>query len=266
VVTNNPAADTSPAWWPVLPEPTATGQAQPTAEASATSRPRATPRPTVAGAQPSGGGLSSYRIHGERRENDSEGPTTSEWDLEVILSPLAYHLKSEGDAEMEVIVIEQTVWTRIGEQPWRQMDLPDDQSPDDLLGGETGVTVETDVPAEDSIAWLMGGHSLHIAQGSLTEAGSDTVNGVRCRRYTVDSQMSETVTMTVPVEATAVNTYVTQGELWVADEAGLPSFVVRARVTEAVTTEVGEASSTVTEYMEQDVTDVNGAIEIQPPM
>ncbi len=104
----------------------------------------------------------------------------------------------------------------------------------------------------------MGQPDFEIAEGGLTAAGTESVNGVPCRKYLVDSVYVTTVTFTTPIKQTAKNTVQLQGEIWLADRAAWPAFAVRARLLETLTTEIaGGPSDTNVRYIEQDVTDVN---------
>jgi hypothetical protein len=217
-----------------------------------------------------GATMKSYRIHTTWQEGSAEGTLKSQWDTEYVAEPLAYHHKAEGDAQMEVIAIGQTLWTRFADMPWRETQLAEE----DLAGlaesmsqAQSPVKVEEQTPLEDDIQWLMGQPSLKIAEGSLTPAGQETVNGVACTRYAVDSTYSYNVEYQAPLKGNATVTDLIQGDIWVADQGGWPPFVVRSQVLQTSTTQVeGGASSTDIEYIEGNVTDINSSdIVIEPP-
>jgi len=221
-------------------------------------------------AETSAGNLSSYRIHTAWRDGSDQGPIKDEWTTEYVADPLAVHHKAGGDMEMEMIFVGTTLWTRFMDQPWNQADLPEGQTTDwaSMISlGKSPVNVEKQTPTENDIQWLMGQPEIRIAEGSLTAAGQETVNGVDCKRYTVDSTFAYSVTLQQPARASATITEVTQGELWVAGQGGWPHFVVRAQLMQATTTEIaGGASSTETVYIEEDVTDIDSSdIVIEPP-
>jgi hypothetical protein len=214
--------------------------------------------------------LSSYRIHTTWREGSETGAVKDEWTTEYVADPLAVHHKTGGDMDMEMIFVGTTLWTRFMDQPWNQTDLPEGETADleSMFSQEQSpVSVEEQTPAENDIQWLMGQPAITIAEGSLTPAGEDAVNGVACKRYTVDSSYSYTVTYQAPLKGSATITEATQGEAWVADQEGWPPFVVRAQLSQTTTTQVeGGSSSTETVYVEEDVTDINGSdIVIEPP-
>ncbi len=235
---------------------TATATKIPTAEAEATS---ATGMAT---------GPASYRVHTVTRQDDAQGEVKDEGLVEVVMDPLAFHQTTTGDTQMEVIVVGQTLWMRFEDMPWNETDLSDEDlaaSLQQFSQSELPVSIQDQTPLEDEIAWLLGQSSLEIAKDSLTRAGEETVNGVRCKHYLVDSTYTYTVEMTTPIQATSKVTILVQGEIWVADKAGWSPFVVRAWVTQMSTTEVSGHSSTDTVYVEQEVTDINEPITIEPP-
>ncbi len=252
------------------PTPVATEQATTTPTPAV--QELATATPTLPGTQATATpapvtGLASYRVHMIEHEGDSQGAVKDEWKAEVVLSPLAVHYvaSSEGQQTMEIIVVGDSVWTKIADMPWRQTKQADMSEWLTKTESTNAVDVQEDVPLEDSIVWLMGQSGLHIAKGSLTPAGEEDVNGVKCIKYTVDSTYSYTATFTVPIKASGHVTYQDQGEIWIADQAPSPSFVVRAQLTEVATTQVGTNSKTETTYIEEEVTDINTPITIQPP-
>jgi hypothetical protein len=214
--------------------------------------------------------MKSYRIHTTWYEGAAEGPVKSQWDTEYVADPLAYHHKGEGGTPMEAIVIGQTMWTRFEDMPWREVQLAEEDLADwanSMSQGESPMKVEEQTPLEDDIQWVMGQSQLKIAEGSLTPAGRETVNGVACKRYTVDSTYTYNVEFQAPLTGSATNTELIQGDIWVADQGGWPPFVVRAEVLQTSTTQVeGGASSAETEYIESNVTDINSSdIVIEPP-
>ncbi len=209
------------------------------------------------------GDLTSYRIHTTWRDGSREGPVKTEWDTAYIADPLAVHHKAEGDVDMEMVLVGETLWTRFMDLPWQKVDLPEGETPDwasMLSEAESLVDVEEQTPVEDGIQWLMGQPEVKIVEGSLTSAGKETVNGVACRRYTVDSIYTYNVEYQVPLTAKATITESTQGEIWVADQGGWSPFVVRAQLLQTTTTQVeGGPSGTETVYIEEDVTDINSS-------
>jgi hypothetical protein len=220
---------------------------------------------TAAGNAPTGD-ASSYRIHTVWRDGTSEGAITSQWDTEYASDPLSVHHKAEGDMSMEIIFIGQTLWTKIMDQPWQEMELPEGDTSDlesMLAQTEQMMDVEEQTPLQSEAKWLMGQSEVKIAEGGLTLAGEETVNGVACKRYTVDSAYSYGVKMPEPINMSTI-TEDTQGEIWVANDGG---FVVRARLLQTTTTKVeGGPSSSEAVYIEEDVTDVNSSdIVIEPP-
>ncbi len=218
----------------------------------------------------SGGDLTSYRIHTTWRDGSREGPVKTEWDTAYVADPLAVHHKAEGDVDMEMVLVGKTLWTRFMDLPWQKTELPEGETADwasMLSEAESLVDVEEQTPVENDIQWLMGQSEVKIAEGSLTPAGEETVNGVTCKRYTVDSTYTYSVEYQAPLSAKATLTEGTQGEIWVADQEGWSPFVVRAQLLQTTTTELeGGPSGTEIVYIEEDVTDINSSdIVIEPP-
>ena len=218
----------------------------------------------------SGATLDSYRIHTVWRDGSDQGPIKDEWTTEYLADPPAVHHKAAGDMDMEMIFVGKTLWTRFMDQPWRQVELAEEEAADwasMLSQAESPVDVEEQTPLEDDIQWLMGQSELKIAEGSLTSTGQETVNGVECKRYAVDSTYIYSVKYQAPLDVSATVTEGTQGVIWVADEGGLSPFVVRAQVLQTTTTQVeAGGSSTETLHIEENVTDINSSdIVIEPP-
>ncbi|MHB1357576.1 MAG: hypothetical protein ACYCZF_16525 [Anaerolineae bacterium] len=255
-----------------------TGYAQSTSEgkeASSKDEPTSTPEAKESTAKPkstvvpsTGGALKSYRIHAETRKDSIDGELDSQWDVDFIADPLAMHQWMEGGISIEAILIGTTYWTRMNEGEWRKIEFTEkelkDWDPSQMQDLPMEITDET--PLDDSIEYLMGQPHINLAKGSLVEAGTETVNDIPCKRYLVDSTYSYKTTFT-EIDATAKVTELQQGEIWVADQAGWPAFLVRARLLQTTTTEIEEGqSSTDITWNEQDVTSVNSTdIEIVAP-
>ncbi len=217
----------------------------------------------------SGGDLTSYRIHTTWRDGSREGSIKDEWTTEFVADPLAVHHKAAGDMDMEMIFVGKTMWTRFMDLPWQKAELPEGETADwasMLSEAESLVDVEEQTPVEDGIQWLMGQPEVKIVEGSLTLAGEETVNGVTCKRYTVDSTYTYNVEYQA-LSAKATITEGTQGEIWVADQEGWSPFVVRAQLLQTTTTQLeGGPSVAETVYIEEDVTDINSSdIVVEPP-
>lgn len=224
----------------------------PEAEES-TAEPKSTPIASTDGS------LSSYRIHAETHTDNSDGALEEAWDVEVVTDPFAYYTKVSGELAMEGILIGATYWMRMDEGEWRKIEFTEEELKDwDPTQLKTSMELDEKTPKDTSITWLMGQPEINLAKGSLTEAGSETIDGVVCKHYTVDSMYIFKVTYTEPINASAEITEMQQGDIWVADQAGMPAFLMRSRLLETSTTvvEEGESSTTVLWKM-QDVTDVN---------
>lgn len=246
---------------------TPTNTPQPGATQPPASQPTATkatgatqPQPTTAAQSVK---LNSYRAKMTERANNSSGAITTEWSIEYVASPLASHTLYKQKEALESIVLGDKIWTRFGSQPWQQSTLSGDQSSLQPPSSTSGVNIQTQVPLEDSIEFLQGVPSFNIAKGSLTAAGDDTLNGVRCKRYKVNSTYPYSVTL---MNMTSQNTEKFEGELCLADVKGWPHFIVMAKMQKSTTTALqGSQGVTQTNYVEVQVTDCNQPIKIEAP-
>jgi len=228
-------------------------------------QPPATPSGEQPTAPPESGGvtpeiagldtLDSYRLHITWRGENEDGSELYEMTIteEWVREPQARHMvmstSQSGAEEMpsyEVITIGDTTWMKMGDT-WMQMEASD-QSAEGLTDAWEG--------------FLMGD------VGDWTLVGEETMNGVHCKHYTSGDETS----ITVPdLESGGTVTIRVQGESWVADQAGLPSIVVREQsqmeggffpMPLAGAPSSKEAGIV---YWEYDVSDINAPITIEPP-
>ena len=103
----------------------------------------------------SGAALNSYRIHTVWRDGSDQGPIKDEWTTEYLADPPAVDHKAAGDMDMEMIFVGKTLWTRFMDQPWRQVELAEEEAADwasMLSQAESPVDVEEQTPLEDDIS------------------------------------------------------------------------------------------------------------------
>jgi hypothetical protein len=217
--------------------------------------------------QGSDGAINAYRIHMVGHLGDAYGPITQEWTMETTIDPLAVHQTFSGEMSMEVYMIGTTMWVSIMGGPWTRSELSADEdwqttiNPDDLP-----VQVESDAQLDTSIEPLMGQMTFNFVEGSLTLVGEETVNGVPCKHYGVDSTYPYTTTFTGMTSGSAKITEQSVGDIWVADKAGWQAFIVKAILTKTTRTEGSGFIGEEAEYIEMDVTDINSPdIVINPP-
>jgi hypothetical protein len=109
-------------------------------------------------------------------------------------------------------------------------------------------------------------------ENAMKPAGEDTVNGVRCQRYTVDTEfsMSLPIPEDVPEEArqlmpTEMVGHV-RGEICVADQRGVPPVIVGSQTTQEITLKYASRDDETMVYEEvRDLYDINKPITIEPP-
>jgi hypothetical protein len=213
--------------------------------------------------------LRSYRETTVMRDGGPEGTALSEltaaWDAETAAS--WYTVGAQGNVAVEEITIGADRWTRMGSKPWQRTTLtPDEQAAwqrkmalAQLWGDESEI-------AEDLAAVLPADVALVPAQifpldikAAMVFEGAETVSGVRCRRYTVDTDLDYTHEI---VEGTETHyTGHAAGVIWVANQPGIPPIIVRARMEETLFSD-GEESHP---YWEHDITDINEPVAIEPP-
>jgi hypothetical protein len=221
---------------------TAGGQAQATAvpaEATAATKPTAKPTESVPEAMPTIVGLDkldSYRQSiAIRTEEDGKQVSVVNMVEEWVREPPAKHLTMNlGELAIETITIGDKNWVKFGDTWTESATASDDMS--------------------SSLS------DFNYNEGDLSYVGSESVNGVNCKHYTFDQS----------TDVDGKMTHVT-GDVWIADESGIPTITVRMRATidGAIFTMPGAATPTAPEktktYMELDVTDINQPIEINPP-
>jgi hypothetical protein len=98
------------------------------------------------------------------------------------------------------------------------------------------------------------------AKVRFDKKGTETVNNVRCIRYEFEYSMSIDMPNLV-TGGTAKTDMHSSGNIWIADQSGLPAVIIKTKNTAEITT-VGE--TTVMEA-EQNLTDIGAAITIKPP-
>jgi hypothetical protein len=195
--------------------------------------------------------LDSYRLEMTWRVESEDGSESYEMIFveEWTRDPPARHLMmsgSETGAETtpftEIITIEDTTWVRMGDT-WMEMPAPEG-------------------------AWMSDAWEGFFADvDDWNYEGSETVNGVNCRHYISGGE----TTFTVPdPETGGTATIDAEAEIWVADESGLPSVVVRQRARIEggfipLPTAGVPADGGGTVYLESDLTSINEPISIQPP-
>lgn len=245
-------------------------------EAAATQPPEATP--TLSSEQPPSGGdeeqaawvpLESYRNITIMRMGGPDGPVESEftaaWDAATSAS--RYTIGPEGQVAVEEVTIGADRWSRGGQSPWQRTTLtPEDQAAWEQKVALAQLWGDANELAEDLEAVLPEGVELVPAQifpldikAALVYDGEETVNGVHCRRYTVDTDLD--YTQDLPGGGERHTTGHATGVIWIADQSGIPPVIVRALMDEDLIID-GEESHP---YWEHDIIDINEPVTIEPP-
>jgi len=235
-------------------QPTAAGP-QPTQPPAKTAAPGGQPTPAGKPPTPTAGSsglagqfakpdlLNSYRARLKMGTQKKDGSQSGEmsWTMEWVKEPPSRHITMGGD--MQVITIQDTTWVKVGGK-WMQQTAAQrttSQTPDSLL------------PQEDI---------------TVKQVGEETFNGIHCKHYTISGKVNFTIPAMggQPERKTSVPV---QGEVWVADQSGLPQVPIRQRMEMegslmGLLTGAQPAEGEKT-YFEMELYDINTPITIQPP-
>lgn len=192
--------------------------------------------------------LDSYRITVEFRFEHADG-TVEEQSIEIAHTrePNAEHIVMKGATgeeqigEIETIQIENQQWTSLGEG-WMYGEI---QEGEELIGEALNV----DEINEDDL-------------GEARDLGLETVNGIRSRHYELDDEMA---IFSAPNDHDEMVGEIEEahGDLWIAEEEGLPAFLVRYEVE--VIGKASEDNPVEKFFVTMNVTDVNTDIVIEAP-
>jgi len=242
--------------------------AEPSSSAEITSA--STPEPSSAGAQAGEWPLlESYRETSIMRDGGADGlvqsELTAEWNAATSAS--RYVVGSGGQVMLEQVTIANEQWTRMGDMPWQQTTVtPEEQtaweskmSLAQLWGDADAVQEELDAALPEGIALVPAQIFPVPIKAAMVFDGEETVNGVHCKRYAVDTDLDYTHDKLGGGEMHTTGH--ATGQIWIADQSGIPPIIVRAWMDEALVID-GEASHP---YWEHNITDVNVPITIERP-
>ncbi|CAG0946195.1 hypothetical protein ANRL1_02829 [Anaerolineae bacterium] len=186
--------------------------------------------------------LNSYRMKMIMRSKD-EPKGESVWTIEAVKNPPAQHIVM---GNIEIITIGNLSWTKIGGK-WIQQPPPQQTS-------AGGLSADMLKQLEEKYA--------------LQEIGRETVNGIPCRRYTYQAEVTISAPSNVGFKGEMILR--AQGETWVADQPGLPSVAIRERGDVEIKSNVAPggtrpAATAMTFSIERELYDINTPITIKPP-
>lgn len=191
--------------------------------------------------------LNSYRVRQVFKVEAKDGSESDEMVVleEWVREPPAQHVVIDGPDEgfdVEMVYIGDKAWVKMG-----------------------GTWVETTSEGAEGMNFVSDLDITPDVGSDMRLAGRERVNGVDCKHYTFDS---ENFAITDPTEGAM--TMHLQGDVWIADQGGLPSIVVRERIQyDGYFMPIPGASTSsavdVVTYFERDVTDINKPIDIRPP-
>jgi hypothetical protein len=209
--------------------------------------------PAEEGAGPIGGvsldELDSYRMITRTSIQGPDGNWLPPDETEIAVvnnppPPAQYIIVSAMGNTFETIIIGDMTWMNMGDGAWMELPPPEE-------GVEAFDTPETfDVPENLS--------------SDMVLVGTETVNGVNCLHYTFDTVVTvEDLETIMGGMASGVPLFDSQveGEIWIADEPGLPPVVVRSDMMQDM--DMGDTQMVM--RVEYELTDINQPIVIEPP-
>jgi hypothetical protein len=236
-------------------QPQSDGEDQPPAEGQPGSEAGDEPQPPAGSMQLAAlEELDSYRQNVTWRGEAKDGSHAFEVSIldEWIRATPARHLRVSSSQEGgEATVILETI--RIGDTSW-------------LWSGDRWIEVPGGDPLDMGSLWS----NPFIDLDDWEPAGREQANGVQCRRY----QSTERTTFTVPqVEEGGTVKAKVSGEMWVADQPGLPPALVRQKIKiegGAIPLSLPGIQGPTPDkeavlYWESNLTDINEPFEIAPP-
>jgi len=205
--------------------------------------------------------LQSYRIRTvmtlpeEDVPEDAEGPVEQvsifEWSGAEPASRMVV-------ACLEEVTVGDTRWTKMRDNPWSEETLTaEEQAAWEQQWGFAqfwGMDEDLAAALPDGVAMVPGQIFPTAVKAAMVPDGEETVNGVRCRRYTVDADLDYTNEL-------GHTTGHAQGTIWVADQEGIPPVVVRALMDEDLAID-GEPRHPSWEH---NITDINQPVSIETP-
>jgi hypothetical protein len=194
--------------------------------------------------------LSSYRM--SVMSNIAEGTGAG------IVTTMKYEFNRDQDAEhawMEDANGTVTeVYIKIGDQYWIWMyglgwivQPPQETQPSDL-------------PSDLASQLEQAQQDVANSKARFDKKGEETVNDVHCIRY--EFEYTLTIDMPNPVTGGTTTTEMhASGEMWIADESGVPAVMIKS----VSTSEITMSGETMVVDSEQNITDIGADITINPP-
>lgn len=214
--------------------------------------------------------LESYRIRTvmtlpeEDAPEDIDGPIEQvfvfEWDAAAPAGRMVV-------GPTEEITIGDTRWTRLKEGPWQEKVLTVEEQAEweqkwsfaQFWGDPDLVQEELEAALPDDVD-LVPAQIFPVAiKAAMVFDGEEAVNGVHCRRYTVDTDLD--YTQDLPGGGETHTTGHATGTIWVADQEGIPPVIVRALMNEDLVID-GDPSHPSWEH---NTDAINQPIVIEPP-
>jgi regulation of enolase protein 1 (concanavalin A-like superfamily) len=195
--------------------------------------------------------LPSYRLTITNKQAEGPGAGTSVIKYEWVLDQKAEHVRMEdgnGKVTMETISIGEKSWIWMGLAGLGWVEQPPQTKP------------ASSMPSDLSNQLKQAQQDIKNSKARFDKKGTETVNNVRCTRY----EFEYNLTTEMPNMATGGTTRTdmhSSGEVWIADQSGLPAVMIRSKSRGEITM----ANDKMVIDSEQNLTDIGAAISIKPP-
>ena len=136
-------------------------------------------------------------------------------------------------------------------------------TPEELMAEMADMEMPDIPPLPAEVHFLPGQMPIPLMEGGLTHVGTESVNGVACRKYAVETLYS--YEMEVPMVGQIATTITATGFIWVADVGDLPSIILKVDIEEKDTTSIDGQETTMQRHIAHQVTAFNIPITIVPP-
>jgi hypothetical protein len=179
----------------------------------------------------------SYRLHMVVEWTPEGGdPETQTIDEEFVKEPPAQRwVMSSADGDVEMVQIGSTSW---------------------MCSAGSCIQSESTEDASSLFGDALIDPASFAADSTTTLVGQETVGGINTRHYSLNLTAAELALLTAGSDISNV-----QADMWVADESGLPEFVVRYATS---WTETREDVTGIVSYL-YELSDVNQPITIEQP-
>jgi regulation of enolase protein 1 (concanavalin A-like superfamily) len=195
--------------------------------------------------------LPSYRLTITNKSVEGAGAGTSIIKYEWVRDQKAEHTRMEdgsGKVTMEMISIGDKSWLWMGMAGMGWVEQPPQTTPTSSL------------PSDLSSQLKKAQQDVENSKARFEKKGTETVNNVRCTRYEFEYNLT-TEMPNVATGGTNKTVMHSSGEVWIADQSGLPAVMIKSKSKGEITMD----GNKMVMDTEQNLTDIGAAITIKPP-